>query len=88
MLFDLIEPFGCPGSRRTGRPSGAWREDRRLRRFVVTEAGIEAGQVEFVIEPVIQGVFEGAGQQLSLQVNSEKPVAGVDLFVARHELLQ
>ena len=29
--------------------------------FVVAEAGIEGGQVEFVIEQVIQGVLEGAG---------------------------
>ena len=33
-------------------------------------------------------VFESAGQQLSLQVNGEKPGAGVDVFVARHLPLQ
>lgn len=55
--------------------------------FVVTEAGIESSQVKFVVEQVIQGMFEGTGDQLPLQVNSEKPGAGVDVFVARHELL-
>lgn len=52
--------------------------------FVIAEAGIEAGQVEFVIEQVIQSMLEGAGQQLPLQVNGEKPGASVDVFVARH----
>jgi len=39
-----------------------------------------------VIEEVIQGVFESAGQELPLQVNGEKSGTGVDVFVARHEV--
>jgi hypothetical protein len=33
-------------------------------------------------------MFKSAGQQLPLQVNSEKPGTGVDVFVTRHLLLQ
>jgi hypothetical protein len=33
---------------------------------------------------MIERVFEGAREQLPLQVNSKKPEAGVDVFVACH----
>ncbi|HLQ26821.1 MAG TPA: hypothetical protein VK138_13210 [Acidiferrobacterales bacterium] len=39
-----------------------------------------------MIEQVVQGVFEVAGQQLPMQINGEKPGARVDVFVARHEV--
>ena len=51
---------------------------------VVIEPGIEAGQVELVIDEVIERVFEGAGKQLPLQVNGKETGAGVDVFVAGH----
>jgi hypothetical protein len=39
---------------------------------VVVEAGVEAGQVDLVIKQVVQRVFEGAGNELPLQINGEK----------------
>ena len=55
---------------------------------VVVVAGVEAGQVELVIDQVVQRVFEGAGEQLPLQIDGNKARAGVDVFVARHAGLQ
>ena len=40
-----------------------------------------------MVDQVIHGVFEGAGQKLPLQVNGEKAGTGVDVFVARHKLV-
>ena len=40
---------------------------------IVAETGIETGQIELVVDQVVHGVFEGAGQKLPLQVNGEKP---------------
>jgi len=37
-----------------------------------------------VIDEVTEGVLEGAGKQLPLQVYGKKTRAGVDVFVARH----
>jgi len=37
-----------------------------------------------VIDAVIERMFEGAREQLPLQVNRKKTRAGVDVFVARH----
>jgi hypothetical protein len=51
------------------------------------EASIEAGQINLVFEQVIECVFEGAGDQLPLQINGEKSWAGVDVFVAGHARL-
>ena len=51
---------------------------------VVVVARIEAGQIDLVVEQVIQRVLEGAGQQLPLQIDREKSRAGVDVFVAGH----
>ena len=40
-----------------------------------------------MVEQVIQCVFKGAREKLPLQVQRQKPRAGVDVFVARHSLL-
>jgi hypothetical protein len=45
---------------------------------VVLVAGVEAGQVELVIDQVVQGVFEGAGQQLPFEIDGKEARAGVD----------
>jgi hypothetical protein len=37
-----------------------------------------------MVDEVVQRVFEGAGEQLTLQINREKPGTGVNVFVARH----
>lgn len=42
------------------------------------------GQVQFVIDEVIQCVFEAAREQLPLQVYGKETRAGVNVFVARH----
>ena len=55
-------------------------------RFVIAEADIKAAEVDFVVEQVIQCVFESTGQELPLQVHRNKSRAGVDVFVARHFL--
>lgn len=51
---------------------------------VVAVAGVEARQVEFAVDQVIERVFEGAGQQLPFKIDGKKPRAGVDGFVAGH----
>ncbi len=51
---------------------------------IVPVAGIEALEVDLVIDKVVQGVLESAGQKLSLQIDGKKTRAGVDYLVARH----
>ena len=53
---------------------------------IIAETAIEAGQVAFVIDEVVEGVFEGDGEPLSLQVHGKKARAGVDGLVAGHGL--
>lgn len=48
-------------------------------------ADIEAGKINLVIDQVVQGVVEGAGEKLPLQINGDKARAGVDVLVTRHE---
>ncbi|MCK9990389.1 MAG: hypothetical protein RugAbin2_01403 [Rugosibacter sp.] len=36
---------------------------------VVLVAGVETGEVDFVVDELAQGVLEGAGQQLPFQTN-------------------
>jgi len=57
-------------------------------RYVVAVARIEACEIELVVDQVVHGVFESAGQKLLLQVYGEESWTGVDVFVARHLLLQ
>ena len=68
---DDLEQHG----RRVGAGAGA----------VVLVAGIEAGEVEFVVDQVIERVFEAAREQLSLQIDGDEARAGVDVFVQRCE---
>ena len=49
---------------------------------------IETGQVQLAVDQVIHGMFDGAGEELPLQVNSKKARAGVYVFVTRHIGLQ
>ncbi len=51
---------------------------------VVLVAAIEARQVEFVVDQMVECVFEAAGQQLPFKIDGEKARAGVDGFVAGH----
>ena len=53
---------------------------------VVTVTGIETGKIEFVIEQVMHGMLETAGQQLFLQIDGEKTRAGVDDLVTGHDV--
>ena len=52
--------------------------------FIIPEPGIEAGQIQLVVDKVIQRMLEGTGKQLPLQVNRKETWAGVYVFVARH----
>ena len=51
---------------------------------VVLVAGIEPGQVELVVHKIVQGVLEGAGQQLPFEIDGKEARAGVDCLVAGH----
>lgn len=52
---------------------------------VVLIAGVESGEVDFVVDEVAQGVLEGAGQQLPFKINGNQARAGVDSLVTGHE---
>jgi len=53
---------------------------------VVLVSCIKSAEVNFVINQPAQRMFEGAGEHLSLEINGEKPRAGVDGFVAGNKL--
>ena len=56
--------------------------------LVVAEAGVEQGQVKLVVDEVVQGVFEGAGQNLLGEVDGDELALGVRVrFVARHDAI-
>jgi hypothetical protein len=51
---------------------------------IVSVEGVEAAQVEFEIDKVVQDMLEGAGQQLPFKINGEKARAGLDDSLAGH----
>ena len=51
---------------------------------VVLEARVEVGQIDFVIEQVVQRLLERAGQQLARQVDAQELRIRIDHFVAGH----
>jgi hypothetical protein len=51
---------------------------------VVFIAGVEAAEVDLVINEVVEGVLEGAGQKLPLKINGDKARVGVNVLVAGH----
>ena len=51
---------------------------------VVAITGIETGELEFVVDEVIQGRLEGAGKEFTRQIDGEEARAGVDDFAAGH----
>src|SRR5690606_25094856 len=51
---------------------------------VVPVAGIEAGQVDLVVDQMVQGILEGARQQLPFEINGNEARAVVDRLVAGH----
>jgi len=57
-------------------------------RFVVAVTRIKTSEIEFMVDQMVHGMFECAGRELLLQVYCEKSRADVDVFVARHLLLQ
>ena len=50
---------------------------------VVLVVAIETGEIELVIDQVVQDVFEGARYQLP-EIDGDETWAGVDVFVAGH----
>ena len=54
---------------------------------VVAVACIETGQVDLMLDQMVQSVLERARQELALQIDSEKPRTGVNVLVAGHSLL-
>ena len=51
---------------------------------VVAAAPVKAGQIDFVVDQVVQCVLEGTGHQLPLQIHGNEPRTRVDHFVTRH----
>ena len=83
----IVSPMLTKGTLVVGKQGNFEQHDRRVRRCprcVIAESHIEAGQVDFVIKQLIQHVFDGAGDGLSLQVNGKKARAGVDVLVSGH----
>jgi hypothetical protein len=52
--------------------------------MTVLVARSEAGQIELVIDEVVERVFEGAGKQLPFEIDGDQARAGVDVLVAGH----
>ena len=51
---------------------------------VVLVAGVDATQVQFMIDQVFQDMLEGAGQHIPLEMEDNEAQAGVDGFLADH----
>lgn len=51
---------------------------------VVPEAGIEGREIDGVVEQVVHGVREGAGEELAREVDGEEARIRVDVLVAGH----
>ena len=51
---------------------------------VVPEARVEARQVDRLVQQVMRGVLEGAGQQLGGEIHRQEARARVDVLVAGH----
>jgi hypothetical protein len=56
----------------------------RTYRIPRSKACVEAAQVDLAVEQVVQRMLQRAGQQLCLEVDCQKPWAGVDCLVAGH----
>lgn len=54
---------------------------------IILETGIKAGEIQLMVDEVVQGMLKGTREELPLQVDHQKPRAGVDGFVARHGLV-
>ena len=57
---------------------------RRGARDIIAKPGVKPGEIEFVLEQVVHSVLEGAGQQLSGQIDRDKPRTRIDVLVAGH----
>ena len=51
---------------------------------VITVTGFESGKVEFVVDEKGQGMFEGAGDELSLEVYRQQLQPFVNRLETRH----
>ena len=47
-------------------------------------AHIEDGEVKVVVDQVVEGVYEGAWDELPFEINGEKARTGIDRLVAGH----
>lgn len=52
--------------------------------MIVAELGIEAFQIDQMVEQVADGVLEGARLQLLVEVYWQEAWAGIDVFVEGH----
>ena len=53
-------------------------------RGIVAESGIQAAQVQFLVEQVVECVLEGSRLQLPGQVDRQEPRLGDHILVAGH----
>ena len=60
------------------------RRPRRGAAAVVAVPGIKLGEVEFVVDQAVEGVYEGAWDELPFEINGEKARTGIDRLVAGH----
>ena len=56
----------------------------RSTRLVVAVAGIEAGEIDLMVDQVVQRVLERARDELSFEIDGNEARAGVYVFVAGH----
>ncbi len=74
----------APGVGKQDQLEQGGRRVSRCASGVIAEALVQTGQIEFVIEQVMQCVFEGAGKQLFGKHNGKKLGTRVDSLVAGH----
>jgi hypothetical protein len=65
---------------------GRWKG--RCTCLVVLVAGVEARQVDFAINQVVQGMLKAARQQLPFKIDGNETRTGVDVFVVGHASLR
>ena len=51
---------------------------------VVLVKGVEPGEIEFVVDGVVERVLKANREKLTFQIDGEEARAGVDVFVAGH----
>jgi hypothetical protein len=83
----FFDPAAADNAAGVGKNNQLEQHRRRVGRrpgFIVAIARVQAGQIQFVLEQVVERVLEGAGQQLAGAVDGKQPRRGIDRLVAGH----